>query len=425
MKRFFAITLAAILVAAVAAPSMATESRLQAMGGVGKYVEDDANIFDWPATLPSYANLFIVDLHEEYGMYGLTKSIGEYGDYGTFGIFFNEDMDGPNDYYMDVDLDWANSSAFNTWLDTKWMLVYGYEIDENMSIGLKFIRASENREMEMDTLTLEDKRSYTTIGASFRMEATEDMYFDIGFDYTMASRTDNMVGYFPDGAMEDPCGEISEDPGYDMNFRGRVFYNWTDMITLVPYVGFRMSEFDYAYEDEECAGWDDYDMYGMKGMQFNLGIAANMRVNEDNLIVFAIEPFKYTKMEPVRYYEDPEDAENDFDGEFSGYERTMPGFILGLESDVRDWLTIRTGCTKMLTTMGGEYTEGDETGEATWDDADFDWYLGAGFHVGDFTIDCMIDRDVPFQMGYWLTGMNGYREGSDQPIYRISTIYAF
>ncbi len=422
MKRFFAITLAVILVAAVAAPSMATESRLRAMGGVHKYVEDDANVFDWPATLPSYANLFLIDWQEEYGMYGLTKSIGEYGDYGTFGIFFNEDMDGPNNYYFDVGgMDWMNSSAFTSWLDTKWMLLYGYEINEDISIGVKFIRASENRTYDEDTLALEDKRAYTTIGASFRMEASEDLYFDLGFDYTMASRTDNMstgMGGFPESVFEDPCGEITEDPGYDMNFRGRAFYDWTDMITLVPYVGFRMSEFDYVYEDEECAGWDTYPMLGLKGMQFNLGIAANMMVNEDNLIVFAVEPFKYTKVEPVRYHDD-------FDGEFSAYERTLPGFILGLESDVRDWLTVRTGCTKMLTSVGGEMDDGETTAEATWDDPDFNWYLGLGFHVGDFTIDCLLDRDVPFQMGYWLTGMNGYDEGSDQPMYRISTVYAF
>ena len=417
MKRFFAITLAVILVAAISAPSMATESRLQAMGGVHKYVEDDANIFDWPATLPSYANLFLIDWDEEYGMYGLTKSIGEYGDYGTFGIFFNEDMDGPNDYYFDVgEMDWANRSAFSEWLDTKWILLYGYEINEDMSIGVKFIRASENRTYDEDTLALEDKMAYTTIGASFRMEANDDLYFDLGFDYTMASRTDNMTGPFPENVDEDACGEITEDPGYDMNFRGRVFYTWTDMITLVPYVGFRMSEFDYSYEDEECAGWDMYPMLGMKGMQFNLGIAANMMVNEDNMIVFAIEPFKYTKVEPVRYHDE-------FDGEFSGYERTLPGFILGLESDVRDWLTVRTGCYKMLTTMGGEMDDGETTSEASWDDTDFEWYLGLGFHVGDFTVDCLLDRETPFQMGYWLTGMND--EYEDEPIYRISTIYAF
>ncbi|MBD3180469.1 MAG: hypothetical protein GF417_13350 [Candidatus Latescibacteria bacterium] len=423
MKRFFAITLAAIMIAAVAAPSMATESRLQAMGGVGKYVEDDANIFDWPATLPSYANLFSADImvDDHWAMYGLTKSIGEYGDYGTFGIFFTDEMDGPNDYYgMDPcgDEMWSNGSAFSSWLHSKWMLMYGYEIDENMSIGLKFIRASESMTFDYDTLALEDKRAYTTIGASFRMEANEDMYFDIGFDYTMASRTDNLDYDYPfpcDDIYEEACGEITDDPGYDMNFRGRVFYTWTDMITLVPYVGFRMSEFNYAYEDEDCG---DMAMMGMKGMQFDLGIAANMMVNEDNMIVFAIEPFKYTKMEPSEYHED-------FDGEMTGTERVLPGFVLGLESDVRDWLTVRTGCTKMLTTMKGEEDDGEEVAEVSWTDTDFEWYLGLGFHVGDFTIDCLIDREVPFMMGYWLTGYGSYEGEYDTPIYRISTIYSF
>lgn len=429
MKRFFAITLAAILVAAVAVPAMATESRLRAMGGVNNYVEDDANIFDWPATLPSYSNWFIVDMmpDHEWGMYGLTKSIGEYGDYGTFGIFFTEDMAAPNTYDWDdsedLPFDWKNSEAFASWINAKWMLLYGYEINEDMSIGIKFMRASSNKTYEGDTLSLEEKMAYTTIGASFRMEANDDLYFDLGFDYTMATRTDNMeYDDFPYNDIDEADCELTEDPGQDMKFRGRMFYNWTDMITLVPYVGFRMSEFNYAASGENCTAWDNYELFGMKGMQFNLGIAANMMVNEDNLIVFAVEPFKYTKMEPSAYAE----GDMEFDGEISGYERVLPGFILGLESDVRDWLTFRTGCTKMLTTLGADGDVNDTSNEVTWDYADFEWYLGLGFHVGDFTVDCQVDKNVPFNMGYWLTGYGGYGEGKyDTPIYRISALYSF
>jgi hypothetical protein len=176
-----------------------------------------------------------------------------------------------------------------------------------------------------------------------------------------------------------------------------------------------MSEFNYAYENEDCG---DMAMMGLKGMQFDLGIAANMMVNEDNMIVFAIEPFKYTKIEPSEYHEE-------FEGEMTASERVLPGFVLGLESDVRDWLTVRTGCTKMLTTMTGEEDDGEEVAEVSWTDTDFEWYLGLGFHVGDFTIDCLINREVPFMMGYWLTGYESYEGEYDTPIYRISTIYSF
>jgi len=458
MKRFFAITLAAILVVAISAPSMATESRLQAMGGVHKYVEDDANIFDWPATLPSYANLFTIDVMPYYydnghgremNMYGLTKSIGEYGDLGTVGIFFTEFVGGPNNYFSDLELPMENWNAFSGSTYSKWMLLYGFEISEELSVGIKFMRSSESRTYEWDwkenmtpqdtSATIEDKLAYTTIGASFRMEVSDDMHFDLGFDYTMASRTDNMQmdvdEEFPediDWDDSDPCGEITEDPGYDMNLRGRVFYNWTDMITLVPYVGFRMSEFNYTTANDSCNSLK-FGMYGLKGMEFNFGIATNMMVNEDNMIVMAIELFNYTKVEPSEYVysEDLMPEGYSYDEEFSAHKRVMPGFILGLESDVKDWLTFRTGCTKMLNAYGGEHTvkasmEGnaaESTDELSWDDAPFEWYLGLGFHVGDFTIDCLVDKSVPFSMGYWLTGNEYGSEGA--PIYRISALYAF
>jgi hypothetical protein len=79
----------------------------------------------------------------------------------------------------------------------------------------------------------------------------------------------------------------------------------------------------------------------------------------------------------------------------------------------------------MLSTMTGEVDDGEVLTEASWTDTDFEWYLGLGFHVGDFTVDCLVDNRVPFQMGYWLTGRQGYEGDYDDPIYRISTIYSF
>ena len=54
---------------------------------------------------------------------------------------------------------------------------------------------------------------------------------------------------------------------------------------------------------------------------------------------------------------------------------------------------------------------------------DFEWFLGAGFHVGDWDIDAVIDHDTPFRLGYWLTGFG--TDDPDPPVTRISGTYRF
>ena len=43
-----------LLVVALAAPAFATTSRVQALGGPARYINDDSDIFRWYGTLPSY-----------------------------------------------------------------------------------------------------------------------------------------------------------------------------------------------------------------------------------------------------------------------------------------------------------------------------------------------------------------------------------
>jgi hypothetical protein len=71
--------------------------------------------------------------------------------------------------------------------------------------------------------------------------------------------------------------------------------------------------------------------------------------------------------------------------------------------------------------------EGKASVEYTY--APFNFYMGLGFHVGDFDIDLVLNNEVPMHLGYWLTGYqpSNYYEGYDSelPIYMISATYGF
>ena len=53
----------------------------------------------------------------------------------------------------------------------------------------------------------------------------------------------------------------------------------------------------------------------------------------------------------------------------------------------------------------------------------FDYWMGLGFHVGDFDIDAVINNNLPFRVGYWLTGYSN--DYSGPPVYLLSATYHF
>lgn len=426
MKKLLTLILAVAMTAAFVTPAAATLSRLRAMGNVDNYIEDDANIFSWYATLPSYSNMVWMELQNDdmvwgdyywvsdngegdygdwvRGTYGLSYALGEDGQYGTLAMFFQEGNFGINPFgaFYGMGAPWTDAFLFTNFVWEKWNAMYGYAMD-GMSFGLYFSRADMMYKEEYPDGEDEEKMAYTTIGAGARFDVGDNMYADLAFDISMGSYTDTETSY----------GEISEDGNMDMAFRGRLFYEMNETVTLVPYVGYEM--FDFSLQADSAGFYGDEECYGSKGMMFDFGIGANIMVNDDNLVVFAVEPFKYMKGEPSECL-----GEESYEGTIT----TMPRFLLALESDIRDWLTFRSGCSKSLEKweMTGEY-EGDEYTE-TMTSAPFEWYLGLGFHVGDFDIDCVLNKEVPFSMGYWLTGFQpDYDE--ETPVWMISAKYHF
>jgi hypothetical protein len=434
------------IAAMTAAPAMATKSRVKAMGAVENYIEDDYNIFMWYGTLPSYANIVTIDLinddYEHYwgfdyepyytnGMYaeggeyehrvnasfGLIKGLGEDNGYGVLGVFFKEVTWGPNPAGMfemlgminDEGPLWLDYDAFASPLYNKFSLMYGYGMD-GMGFGLYFSRSDQNMKLEIsgagETAEGEDNWSYTTIGAGARFDIGESAYGDLAFDYNMASLNDD---------LSDPA--LSDDAGSKIDARARVFYEWNEYLTVVPYIGFGWWDFAIGADDESY--YMGYACYGNKGMMIDFGIGTDWMVNEENTIILAIEPYKYMKMEPS----------DCIDPDAPGIEAkmvTFPRFLLALESEVTDWMTFRTGCHKSLNKWEAKLESEGVEGTMTITEAPFCYYLGLGFEVADFTIDCVLNDEIPFSMGYWLTG---YRpddgSGNRTPVWLISAKYNF
>jgi hypothetical protein len=255
MSKFFAVMLSVLLVVAVAVPALATDTRQLALAGVGNYIEDDYNIFTWYATLPSYSNTVWIGLdYYYYGYYegakaaaadgpgdyntymGASYGLGSEAKYGTLAMFFYGY--GPPLNYDGYS--WSNEYVFEQGVGNKWTVLYAYPM-EKLSLGFYFNRSDGSSKYEDETeTTFEDKLAYTTLGAGVRFDLGEKAYADLAFDYNIGSQTElpnsiysTYYGY----------GEVSEDANKMMGVRGRMFYEWNETITWVPFISYRSYDF--------------------------------------------------------------------------------------------------------------------------------------------------------------------------------------
>ncbi len=420
MKKLFLLMLTMAVAVSFAMPAMATDARVMALGNTQNYLEDDYNIFAWPATLPSYANLVMIGLCgdpdyccEYYYPYyangwegyycqtimGGILGLGEDNKYGALGMFFFEGTPGINPIpYSEFYGAWEFEYLFASTIYNKFNVLWGYDM-EGLSFGFNFERADQMWKEEND-VEYENKHAYTKFAASVRFDVGEAGYADLAFNVAFASMTDTLDGY----------GERTEDGNMLWGVQGRMFYEYSEMFTFVPYIGVSMFDFSTKVQ-RNSEDYADY-YYGEKGMMFNTGFGIDMTVNEDNMLLFAIEPYSFGKFEPS---EPPDGVEA------WGKVVYFPRFRLALESDVKDWLTFRAGCVKELQKTEVFYSYEDD--ESTYTDTcgDFYYMMGLGFHIGDFDIDCVVNNELPFTMGYWLTGF----ENTEQPIWMLTALYHF
>jgi len=422
MKKFFLITLAIVMTAAFTMPAEATQSRVAALGGYGRYLEDDYNVFDWPATLPAYSNMVWIELmpYQWWANYGCPGNIecwdiipamgasyalGEDGGMGTISMFFHQYSEPLHPFWNTPwGTEWSQGPVNRGTSYNKFHVMYGYAM-EGLSFGIALTRSDDYERYE-DGYEDEESAGYTTVSAGVRFDVGDAAYMDINFELGMASFADsNYAGY-----------AVTEDANMTYGIKARLFYEWNETITWVPYFGF--TTYDFSAKSDDDAFADNY--WGDKGMMFEFGLGANIAVNEDNLILFAIEPFSYAKREPSA-------IPDGVDGDWTSTATVMPRFILGLETDIKDWLTFRAGGVHTLMKVEDKSVWMDPDGVDTETWSEFDYYMGLGFHVGDWDIDCVLNNATPFRLGYWLTGMGqpDYETDDAAAMWLLSAKYHF
>ncbi len=390
-----------LLVVGLCAPlALATTSRVQALAGTSSYINDDSDIFRWYGTLPSYSKMVMAEVGDimvssEYGtsdLYqalGFTHNWGEDHWLGTWGVFLMRNSIEDQSYFLYNPTPTLGLGPVHP--STKFALAWGKDLG-GLSLGVMFTRSDV---MEKFPGGDEESLNFMTLGAGVRWDMNDKAYTDLAITLAMAGG--------------DTLGGFDSNMAY--NIEGRFFWEFLDDATLVPFIHY--SAADFSLEDVAASSGD-------KWSDLMVGASLNFDVNTNNMLVFAGE---------VEFYNwEPSKKASGDQEEFSA--EALPRFYIALESDITSWFTARVGATKTMAKITVKDSAGEETeftnieNYASFEEIsadDFAWFLGGGFHVGEWDIDAVFDPSMPFRLGYWLTGYSD----STPPVGRVSATYRF
>jgi len=372
-KRILYLTILLFFIGASIAPLMATETRVGSMGGVGMYTRDNSNIFYFPGTLYAYKSQVIGELRSE----GADNSY-------SIGIHYPASKRFMIGAYLNRPIRLApNLDEFgieNVTLNQSTDLLYGRQM-ANFDFGFRLSFGFDGY-TSADTGILKEEETARYIGLA---TGISNSVMDLGVQFEM-----------PSAKWEQDTFSIKWG-GTAFGGNGRLFYG--EKTQIVPVGTFYMASGSAKFTPDS----DPTAKIDFSAMNVGVGVGVNHHINDDNLLVMAIELFGMTK-----YKIEPKDTTNYYDY-YDQSILTMPGLYMGVESKIKPWLTGRIGAaqTYQKYTNKSRYNPTMITEtlyESSYRTSDFDVSFGLGFHFGDFDIDAAINERLFFDGPYFLSG---------------------
>lgn len=383
MKKMF--TALAIGLVFTASIGLATETRVITMGGVGDFLIDDANIYNYPALVTDYPYNVLAELGGDYWGFPppslmVTLTNDKEQSWGVLGIVLNRSR-----FPGIVDTAIGRSGAPFTIEapESRIQLIYGKRFG-NLAIGLDFELAGDEFKIDKEEDTYDITESMGILGAKLGVK----------FGLAQGSWIDLALGIDRySWSYEDFTRKYNDQGKVALGLRGRMIRPITPRFTLIPVLGFNM--IDASWESEVN---DVKDSEELREMNFNLGLGLNFVPYRDMKVIVGgiIGMDKYTHT--------PENTAED-KGEITTL--NMPTLVLGVEAPIRNWLYGRVGMVASMSktdiTMTEQVGDRKETTVTIWDQP-FDMFYGLGIVLGSFTLDAQVGADLLFEGPYLISG---------------------
>ena len=371
-----------ILIVLVAMPVLATESRVDGLGGIGLYITDDTNVFIFPGLLSQYRNQVVGELGTTATANAdRTAGVNYYfADQGfDLGMYFNRGVSGVSDV-----------AYTNITLDRMHMLMVGLG---NLGFGIALgSDGFSDDQAAAGALKSESVRLIELLGGY----STDQ--FDVGGRVDINSGKQEVEG----------VSNNVEESGFGFIVNARSTIDFGSNATLVPVVTFGTGSNSVS----NPAGPDTKDDYS--GTGFGVGVGLSTMIDDMNMLVLAVEPFGYNSNK----------LKSD-DGAGTTTESTvgtlvLPAFYAAVESQVNDWLTARIGVGQVFKKVSTKTDVGGTTTvESAQSFSDFGMAFGVGLHFGQF------DLDGRFNESFLYGGPNFVSGATNNLLTRISLKYTW
>lgn len=368
-RKYFMMTLLMLGILYMVFPTdtIATETRVGSMGGVGFYTRDNSNIFVFPGTFLSYPNQVVAEMRvkniDEFYSIGAHIPIGSDA---VIGAYLNRPLSFniPFGVVGNVQLDRATDLFYGTKLA-------GYDLGLNLTVGL-------------DNYTEKDSIAEQTESARyFALSAgLSNDQMDLGISFNMPSASFELDSVKSDWS------------GFGVGLNARYFLKQNDALEICP-----LAVVYYSSTSREIDPGSGADKAVTDYSQLNLaaGIGINYELNENNLLVIGIEGIGLSTT-TTEVKEGPETTNSIM---------TLPGVYVGVESKINDWLIGRMGASQVyqsITETEKPYNE-KET-EITSYMTQFKMTFGLGITFGSFVLDASINEGLLFDGPNFISGSN-------------------
>jgi hypothetical protein len=425
------------LLAGMAGTSEASLSRVEGMGlgsvpFLSQFTDDYVNIYPYPTSVVRQNNLVLAELGNNSD--GDTNEVDSESDQ-SFTLIKNFANFGAVAFQMEQsDLNSTFPSNLNNQnLD----IIWGRGFDRmDLAIRLDITRSSWEYEDTGDNSADFQGLSFIGLGAAYPFGViVPDVIVDGGVEINSWGVTPAVAFHLSnDNRVEaaltlrnyniDRSGTIAgvdteswEDEGnlsYSLLLRGVM--NQGDRATWFPafwYVNddlsYTVSNIGVGIEDRQVD--ESYRNYGV-------GISHNMRVNDNNLLLFgaAVGEMKHE-------YERGDNNDGALDAQIQDLEEKvtfLPIFFAGLETEATSWLKVRLGATNALTRTREELNSFDGEGfTEKFSFSDFEFNIGAGLRWNNLDIDVTVNESFPLSGGWLLSG------DEETPFTRASATYHY
>lgn len=385
----------------LALPSLASSSRVRALGNVPDLIEDPSGALRWYGAVVDYPDLGTLHLgdwaHRRNGAArgdlasrsgGVHVQLDEGGRWGTVAMHFGEDLPAPDP---------------GGWFQAMWGRRMG-----DVSLALAFRATSWSDAASSPAAPLEgDSRFIHLLGLGARWDVSDATYLDLAVD-AMESEVDYYRRNGEHPVVEEDLGEWDS-----VGVRGRVFHQLTDQLVWVG----RLSWFrDLRPITDDVMT----DLVNLDARYFRGGFGFHLMADPDNLVIISGD---YRSVDDHRQARHPFQATwKDGDNQWWRIDARV-----GVESRVLPWLTLRASASyrRHVDEQQYEYRWADDFAETAYSyrvRVDTPVTVGLGLHLGSFDCDVVVNATAPFEIG---DGLDGFQDGEHTNLTGITLRHAW